>query len=177
MRNRQFYISPIHTLSKQLGAHLSQELRDKYGVRSVRVIKGDMVKVLRGEYKGVDGKITKVSAEKNSVSIEGIKKEKLKGGNIDVYIHTSNVVITDLNTDDNWRKNQLEGQAPRHIAEEESVKEEKSKESKLAEKKTKEEEKEKGGTKKQKSQQKPKITKPKRQKSTRTNRVRQKGKK
>ena len=167
MRNRQFYMASFNTLSKQLGAHLSQELREKYGVRSARVIKGDTVKVLRGEYKGIDGKITNVSIEKKGISIEGIKKEKLKGGNIDVYIHTSNIVVTDLNTDDRWRKKQSGRQAPPPTPEGESVKGKKMNKSKLQEKTTKEE-KEKTGTKKEKSQKKLKGTKIKRQKSTRT---------
>ena len=42
--------------------------------------------------------------------MEGIKREKLKGGNVDIYIHTSNVMITGLNLDDKWRQSRLEGQ-------------------------------------------------------------------
>ena len=36
-------------------------------------------------------------------------REKLKGEKIDVYIPSSNVMITGLNTDDNWRKYRIEG--------------------------------------------------------------------
>src|SRR5207245_1788922 len=68
------------------------------------------VKVLRGEFKGIEGKITHVSTEKRGIAIEGIKREKLKGGNVDIYIHPSNVVITALNLEDKWRQNRLEGQ-------------------------------------------------------------------
>ena len=76
----------------------------------MRVIEGDSVKVLRGEFKGIEGKVTKVSTEKRGIAIEGIKREKLKGGNVDIYIHPSNVVITSLNLEDKWRVNRLEGQ-------------------------------------------------------------------
>ncbi|MGI0009868.1 MAG: 60S ribosomal protein L26, partial [Nitrosopumilaceae archaeon] len=51
-----------------------------------------------------------VSTEKNSIAVEGIKREKLKGGNVDIYIHTSNVMITGMNLDDKWRQNRLEKQ-------------------------------------------------------------------
>lgn len=107
VRNRQIFQAAHHTRSKQLGATLSKELRKKYGRRSARVIEGDTIRVLRGEFKGIDGKVTKTSPEKNSVAVEGIKREKLKGGNVDIYIHTSNVMITGLNLDDKWRQNRL----------------------------------------------------------------------
>jgi len=104
IRNRQLYYAPTHTISKHLRSHMSKNLHEKYGLRNVRVKEGDTVRILRGEYKGIDGKVTKVSSEKSSVAIEGVKKEKLKGEKFDVYIHTSNVIIIDLNTDDRWRK-------------------------------------------------------------------------
>jgi large subunit ribosomal protein L24 len=107
VRNRQIFQAANHFRSKQLGATLSKELRQKYGSRSARVIKGDTIRVMRGEFKGIDGKVTQVSTEKNSVAIEGIKREKLKGGNVDIYIHTSNVMITGMNLDDKWRQNKL----------------------------------------------------------------------
>lgn len=110
IRNRQIFNAANHLRSKQLGSTLSKELREKYGRRSARVIEGDTVRVMRGEFKGIDGKITRVSPEKNGVAIEGIKREKLKGGNVDIYIHSSNVMITGLNLDDKWRQSRLEGQ-------------------------------------------------------------------
>jgi len=64
--------------------------------------------VIRGEYKGITGKVSKISTNSNSIAIEGNKKEKLKGDKIDVYIHSTNVIITALNTDDKWRLKILE---------------------------------------------------------------------
>jgi len=109
MRNNLIYQATFHTKSKQLGSALSKELHKKYGKRSVRVIEGDSVKILRGEFKGVEGKISKVSTQKSSVAVEGVKKEKTKGDKFDVYIHTSNLVVISLNTDDKWRISKLEG--------------------------------------------------------------------
>ena len=110
VRNRQIFQAAHHTRSKQLGATLSKELRKKYGRRSARVIEGDTVRIMRGEFKGIDGKVTHVSTEKNSIAVEGIKREKLKGGNVDIYIHTSNVMLTGVNLDDKWRQNRMEKQ-------------------------------------------------------------------
>lgn len=112
MRNKLIYHATFHTRSKQLGSQLSEDLRKKYGKKSVRVIEGDSIKIVRGEFKGVDGKISKVSTKKSSVAVEGVKKEKTKGDKFDVYIHTSNLLVTGLNTEDKWRIAKLEGKKP-----------------------------------------------------------------
>ncbi|MFZ1076079.1 MAG: 50S ribosomal protein L24 [Nitrosotalea sp.] len=117
MRHRMLYIAPLHLVSKQLAAPLSKALQEKYTHQtSARVVEGDSVKVLRGEFKGIEGKVTNVSTLKRGIAIEGIKREKLKGGNVDIYIHPSNVMITALNLDDKWRQNRLEGQKPTKTA-------------------------------------------------------------
>jgi len=113
MRNRMIYRATFQTKSKQLGSALSKNLHKKYGKRSVRVIEGDSVTIVRGEFKGVDGKISRISIQKNSVAIEGIKKEKSKGEKFDVYIHTSNLLVTSLNTGEKWRMAKLEGKDPK----------------------------------------------------------------
>ena len=106
------YQATLQTRSKQMGSALSKDLQKKYGKKSVRVIEGDSVTILRGEFKGVDGKISKISTQKTSVAIEGVKKEKTKGDKFDVYIHTSNLVVTSLNSSDKWRMAKLEGKDP-----------------------------------------------------------------
>jgi len=123
MRNRMIYQATFQTRSKQLGSNLSKDLQKKYGKKSARALEGDSITISRGEFKGVDGKIAKVSTEKSSVTIDGIKKEKTKGDKFDVYIHTSNLVITSLNTSDKWRMAKLEGKDPRKKLKETPVKE------------------------------------------------------
>jgi len=95
-------------LNKQICAPISKDLRKKYSRRNIRIMTNDTVKVMRGEYKGLTGKVTKISTETSGVAIEGNKKEKLKGEKIDVYIHSTNMVITSLNMDDKWRLKILE---------------------------------------------------------------------
>ena len=108
IRNKQIYRATNQFRSRQIGATLSKQLRQKYNRRSIRIVNGDTVKIIRGEYKGIDGKVTKISLEKSSIAIEGVQKEKLKGGKIDQYIHSSNAIITSLNTEDHWRVKILE---------------------------------------------------------------------
>ena len=113
MRNRMLFQATLQTRSKQMGANLSKDLQKKYGKKSARIIEGDSVTILRGEFKGVDGKILKISTQKSSVAIDGVKKEKTKGDKFDVYIHTSNLVITSLNSSDKWRMAKLAGKDPK----------------------------------------------------------------
>jgi len=108
VRNQKIYRAMNQTVSRQICATLSKDLRKKYPRRSARIMINDTVKVMRGEYKGLSGKVAKISTESNSIAIEGNKKEKLKGEKIDVYIHSTNMVITSLNTDDKWRLKILE---------------------------------------------------------------------
>ena len=113
MRNRMIFQATLQTRSKQMGSSLSKDLQKKYGKKSARVVEGDSITILRGEFKGVDGKILKISTQKSSVAIDGVKKEKTKGDKFDVYIHTSNLVITSLNSSDKWRMAKLEGKDPK----------------------------------------------------------------
>ena len=116
MRNKQIYYATMQSASKQLSCALSKDLRKKYGKRSARIVEGDSAKIVRGEFAGVDGKVTKISIADRGVNIEGVKKEKLKGEKFDVYVHTTNIVLTGLDTGDKWRINKLEGKkatAPR----------------------------------------------------------------
>jgi large subunit ribosomal protein L24 len=152
MRNQQIYQAPYAVRSKQVSGSLSKELRKKYGKRSVRLALDDSVKIIRGEYKGIDGKITKISISKSCIAIEGIKKEKLKGEKIDVYIPSSNILVTSLNTNDHWRKSKLEGKKPKSTPKE--TKQEKPKETKQEKPKETKQEKP-----KETKQEKPKETK------------------
>ena len=115
MRNKKIYRAMNQTVSRQICATLSKDLRKKYPRRSARIMIDDTVKVIRGEYKGLTGKVAKISTESNSIAIEGNKKEKLKGEKIDVYIHSTNTIITSLNTDDKWRLKILEKKSKSNI--------------------------------------------------------------
>ena len=126
MRNRMLFQATLQTRSKQMGSALSKDLQKKYGKKSARVVEGDSVTILRGEFKGVDGKVSKISTQKSSVAIDGVKKEKTKGDKFDVYIHTSNLVITSLNSEDKWRIAKLEGKDPRKQPKETTTKENKA---------------------------------------------------
>ena len=80
--------------SNNICSNLSNNLKKEYNTKSLRIVKGDSVKIMRGEYKGVEGKVEKLNTLKGRLSIEGVQREKIKGGQVKVQIHASNVRIT-----------------------------------------------------------------------------------
>ena len=102
--------APFHIKSKFVSAHLSEGLRRKYGKRSIRVRPGDTVKVMRGDYKGIQGKVQRVLPKEGFVTIEGLTREKTRGDTVPVKVHASNLQIVSLNLDDKVRKKELEGE-------------------------------------------------------------------
>jgi len=89
---------------------LSEELREKYKRKSLRPREGDSVKIVRGEFKSIEGKVTKVLGKEGKLNVEGVSREKMKGGTAPVPIHASKVMLTSLNLDDKVRRKKLEVQ-------------------------------------------------------------------
>jgi large subunit ribosomal protein L24 len=100
--------SPAHIKRKFLGAHLSKELRTKYKKRGITVVKGDTVKIVRGQFKKKTGKVSKVDYQNYKVYIEGIENIKKDGNKTQIPITPSNLIITTLKLDDKKRVALLE---------------------------------------------------------------------
>ena len=127
---------PKHQRDKMLGAVLDDTLRNQYGRKNIRVVKGDSIRVVRGEYRGVEGKVEKVNTENSTFHIEGIQREKIRGGQVKVPIHSSNVMVISLNLDDDYRSSKLQGTTKRESAaaspsDKQEEKEEKKKEEEI----------------------------------------------
>lgn len=98
-------------IAMKFGSTLSEDLRQKYKRRSLRPRVGDSVKIVRGEYKGIEGKVTKVDGENGKLNVEGVTREKIKGGKTaNVPIDSSKVVLTITIVDDKLRKKKLEAE-------------------------------------------------------------------
>ena len=94
---------------KKFGSRLSDELREKHSIKAVRPVKGDAVRIVRGGFKGIEGKISGVDSKLGKVFVEGVTREKIAGGKTSpVPIDSSKVVITSLNLEDKVRKRGLE---------------------------------------------------------------------
>jgi large subunit ribosomal protein L24 len=97
------YNAPLHLKHRFLSAHLSKELREKYGKRSVAVRKGDEVLIMRGNFAKKKGKILEVDLIRSRVSVENINRTKKDGTKVNVYLNPSNLVVESLTLDDSKR--------------------------------------------------------------------------
>ena len=102
------YNAPLHKKRKWISSHLAENLLLKYDRRSLPVVKGDTVKVMRGNYRGHEDKISKVNVRDQTVEIEGVTITTAKGTKIAKPIHASTLLITKLNITDKWRRRKLE---------------------------------------------------------------------
>ena len=106
-QRKLLFNAPMHRLPKLMSAHLSPELREKYNRRSLPIRVGDKVRILRGEFKGVEGKVTSVDRERQVIYVENVTIKKADGTSLSRPIHVSKVMITELNLDDEYRKRAL----------------------------------------------------------------------
>jgi len=113
-QRKMLYQAPDHIRHKLFAAPLSSELRESHGVKSIPVRSGDTVRIVRGDHKGVEGKITRIDRRKYRIYVEGLTREKVDGTAIFVPIHPSKVTITNLNLDDKWRKQIIERKKAAH---------------------------------------------------------------
>lgn len=100
--------APLNILRKYMAAHLSKELIKKYNKRSIPVVKGDKVKIVRGQFKKKTGVVEKVWLRRGKVMIENISLIKKDGSKVPYLIQPSNLIITELKLDDKMRKEALE---------------------------------------------------------------------
>jgi large subunit ribosomal protein L24 len=101
------YTAPEHLRSRFLHAPLAGSLREEYHTRSVRVVKGDTVKVLRGESAGTEGLVDGVDTKKYRIIVQGVSVPKSDGTEMPRPVDPSNVQITKLNLKDPKRAEKL----------------------------------------------------------------------
>ncbi len=102
------YNAPLHVRQKLVSAHIDKLLRKEYKVRSMPVRKGDEVVIARGKYKKRKGVVARVDLKRMKIFIDGLKRKKVSGQEVDVAIEPSNVIITKLNLDDKKRRKFIE---------------------------------------------------------------------
>lgn len=107
-QRKMFFNAPLHKKRAWIAAHLTENLLLKYDRRSISVIKGDTIKVMRGSFKGHEDKVAQVHVRKQVIEVEGITTVKADGTKIAKPMHASNVMITKLNLADKWRRKKLE---------------------------------------------------------------------
>ena len=106
-QRKSLFQAPIHLRRKMLAARLADELRQKYRVRGLPVRTGDSVRIMRGDFGGLEGKVERVDYESGRIFVEGMTREKAAGVASKLPVHASKVQITSLNLSDKWRSGLL----------------------------------------------------------------------
>ncbi len=92
-KRKAMYNAPMHVKQRLLHLHLSKDLRKKFKTRSLVAKKGDKVKIMRGQFFKVEGKITEVDVEGTRIFVEGAIVKKQAGKEIPAAIHPSNCML------------------------------------------------------------------------------------
>ena len=98
----------MHERKSLLKCQLDEFLQEEYGLRSLVVKKGDLVKVMRGQFRDTEGKVTSVNYKKVRVFLESATITKADGKEAPLPIHPSNLMLVKLELDDE-RKSLIEG--------------------------------------------------------------------
>ena len=104
-RKQRKYLAnaPLHIRKKFVSVNLSKELRKENGKRNLPVKKGDLVKIMRGKFKGKRGKILEVKLKLSKVTVEGIQVKKQDNSKVNIKLQPSNLQIVELNLEDEKR--------------------------------------------------------------------------
>ena len=105
-RKQRKYVAnaPLNIKKKFVSINLTKEIRKKTNKRNISARKGDVVKILRGKFKGKQGKIIKVKLKISKIIVEGIQVKKQDGSKASVALQPSNLKIIELNLEDKKRR-------------------------------------------------------------------------
>jgi len=129
-QRKMLYQAPLHIRYKHFSAPLSPSLKASRHVNSIPVRTGDTVRIMRGDRKGSEGKVTKIDRKNYRIFVEGVTREKVDGTAVPVAIHPSKVMITNLNLDDKWRSKSLKVEVAEEVEKPEKKPEEPKKQRK-----------------------------------------------
>ena len=107
-QRKALFNAPLHVRHKLLTARLSEELQRQYGIKRLPVRKGDTVLILRGDFKGVRGKVVRVDLRRVRIYVEGATIKKPSGETVYYPIHPSKVMIVELDLSDKKRLETIE---------------------------------------------------------------------
>lgn len=102
--------APLHERHKQVHATLTEDLREEYGQRRVRVNAGDTVEVMRGDFAGEEGEVLDVDLRDATISVEDVTLETADGEEVPRRLEASNVRVIDLDLSDDVREQRLESE-------------------------------------------------------------------
>lgn len=119
-RKQRKYLAnaPLHLKKKFVRANLSKELRKKVGKRNLAIKKGDKVKIMRGKFRGKQGKVLEVKLKLSKIYVEGMQAKKNDGSKVNAPMRASNLQIIEMAE----RKNKKKKEIPKNKTEERKTK-------------------------------------------------------
>jgi len=103
--------APLHERHAQVRATLSDDLREEFGRRSVRVNEGDTVEVMRGDSAGEEAEVVAVDLSDAVVHVEDVTLETADGEEVPRPLDASNLRVTALDRADERRVDRLQAEA------------------------------------------------------------------
>ena len=136
-QRKLLYNAPKHRRQKMMKSHLSESLYERYGMRNLVVRKGDIVRVMRGKYRGHEGKVVEVNLKNMKIAVEGVTVRRTDNKSVQLWLDPSNVEIVKLDLGDAKRKEKIHRIAEERrgvVEDEEEVEEEPGDEEEIEEK-------------------------------------------
>ncbi len=103
-QRRRIYKSPLHSRRNMLKCRLDDFLREEYGVRSMRIKKGDLVRIMRGQFRDTEGKVIAVDYRNIRVHLENATVTRADGKEAQIPMHPSNLMLVKLELDDDRKR-------------------------------------------------------------------------
>ena len=94
---------PLHKRGSILTAPLTGSLSERTKLKRIPVRTNDEVTIIKGDYKGVKGNVTRVDRKGCKIFVEGITREKADGTVIPIPVSPYNVIVSKLDTSDKRR--------------------------------------------------------------------------
>jgi large subunit ribosomal protein L24 len=91
-RKKQFNL-PVHLRKVRVVAKVAKELAEKIGKKRDVVKKGDVIRVLRGDFKTKEGKVIEVDRKEGRLYVDTLVRKNSRGQDVHVPVHASNVMI------------------------------------------------------------------------------------
>ncbi len=92
--------APLHVKDKMISANMNDILRDELGVKTLTIVVGDRVKIMRGDDKGTEGIVSRVDRKEEKIYINNVDRQRTDGTVREKPFHPSNLQLQALNLSD-----------------------------------------------------------------------------
>jgi large subunit ribosomal protein L24 len=99
-QRKKIFDSPVHANKNRLKCRLDEFLQEQYGLRSLVVKTGDLVKIMRGQFRDTEGKVIRVDYKDVQVFLDSATVTKADGKEVNIPIHPSNIKLVKLEMND-----------------------------------------------------------------------------